>query len=334
MEPSSVAALEDARAFTRSRVILTAGELDLFTFLGDNPSTAQEIADIFELDLRAATRLLDALVALELLRKHDSRYSPTPKGAPLSAHHPETVLPMVQHLLHLWDSWSHLTETVRRGVNPYRKPISESGTDNQKAFIRAMHVAGRDLSREIARSYDLSPFRKLLDVGGASGTYTIAFLRENPSMRAVIFDLESVLPLAEERLQQEGLRDRVELAAGDFYRDPLPRGCDLVLLSAIIHQNSPEENFELYRKVFEALEPEGTILIRDHIMEQDRSRPPAGALFALNMLVNTAGGDTYTFREIKESLERAGFTKVRLARSGERMDGLVEARKPVDRAAA
>lgn len=328
MEPSSTAALEEARAFTRSRVILTAAELNLFTFLEDFPSTAHEIAEKFALDLRATTRLLDALVAIDLLTKENNRYSLTPKGAPLSSKHPETVLPMVQHLLYLWDSWSHLTDTIRQGTNPHRKPGMQPGTESQKAFIGAMHVVGRELSQIIADAYDLRPFQRLLDVGGASGTYTIAFLRKNPDMKAVLFDLESVIPLAEERLRKEGLLDRVTLVAGDFYHDPLPYGCDLALVSAIIHQNSPEENLDLYRKVFDALEPGGKILIRDHIMEEDRSRPPAGALFALNMLVNTSGGDTYTFAEIREGLQKAGFTDVRLVRTGERMDGLVEARKP------
>jgi len=116
--------------------------------------------------------------------------------------------------------------------------------------------------------------------------------------------------------------------AGDFYKDVLPQGCDLALLSAIIHQSSPQENLSLYRKIYQALEPGGAVLIRDHIMNESRTRPPAGALFAINMLVHTTGGDTYTFGEIKASLEQAGFQDVKLVRSGELMDCLAEGRKP------
>ncbi len=188
--------------------------------------------------------------------------------------------------------------------------------DNRRAFIGAMHVVGRGLSVEIAEAYDLSRFKRLLDIGGASGTYTMAFLRKNPRLTAVIFDLEDVIPMSVERLSAEGFLDRVEPVAGDFYRDELPKGCDLALLSAIIHQNSREENLELYRKVFRALDPGGRLLIRDHIMDESRTSPPGGAAFAVNMLVNTSGGDTYTFREVKESLEQAGFTDVTLVRRG------------------
>ena len=110
--------------------------------------------------------------------------------------------------------------------------------------------------------------------------------------------------------------------------DDLPSGCDIALLSAIIHQNSPQQNVELYRKIYHALDSGGTLIIRDHIMDESRTDPPAGALFALNMLVNTQAGDTYTFREVKDTLKSAGFVEVNLVKSGKEMDCLVEAKKP------
>jgi SAM-dependent methyltransferase len=234
---------------------------------------------------------------------------------------------MAEHLNEIWKSWSNLSETVRQGRNPEQTPVTERGDESCRAFIGAMHVVGRELAQEIASEYDMSPFSRLLDVGGASGTYTAAFLHRNPGLRGVIFDLPKVVPFAEERMASAGLLDRVEIVGGDFYRDPLPGGCDVALLSAIIHQNSPEENVDLFRKVREALEPGGTLLIRDHIMSEDRLRPPAGALFALNMLVNTSGGDTYTLSEVRDQLHQAGYEEVRLVRSGESMDCLIQARK-------
>ena len=94
------------------------------------------------------------------------------------------------------------------------------------AFIGAMHAIGKDLSQEIAGSYDLSRFKQLLDIGGASGTYTIAFLRKNPDMNAVIFDLHDVIGLAKKQIRKEGLHGRVRFAAGDFYKDALPAGAE------------------------------------------------------------------------------------------------------------
>ena len=321
------AVMEDVRGFFKSRVILTAAELDLFTRLAKGQARADDLAKELRCDQRCLTRLLDCLVALNLLSKQDGIYQTSERGALLSAEHPETELPMVLHINGLWETWSGLTETLKTGENPRRKPVADRGKDSLKDFIGAMHVVGRSLSNEIADSYDLSPFKRLLDIGGATGTYTIAFLEKNPQMTAVLFDLPDVIPWAEERLGSEGLVGRVELVAGGFYHDELPRGCDLALLSAIIHQNSPQENLDLYGKIHGALEPGGKLLIRDHVMDPGRTFPPQGTLFAINMLVNTKGGDTYTFDEMKDTLEAAGFGEVMLVRKGERMDCLVEARK-------
>jgi len=321
------AVMEDVRGFFKSKVILTAAELDLFTRLEKGQATADDLAKELNCDQRCLTRLLDCLVALQLLSKQDSIYQTSERGSLLSAEHPETELPMVLHLNGLWETWSGLTETVKTGTNPKRKPVTERGSDSLEAFIGAMHVIGRSLSKEIADSYDLSPFKRLLDIGGATGTYIMAFLEKNPGMTAVLFDLPDVIPMAEKRLEGEGLLERVELVSGDFYKDELPKGCDLALLSAIIHQNSTQENLDLYRKIHRALVPGGKLLIRDHVMDPGRTFPPQGTLFAINMLVNTKGGDTYTFDEIKDSLEAAGFGEVKLFRKGERMDCLVEARK-------
>ena len=316
--------MAEVSSFMKSRVILTAAEIDLFTHLEQKPSNADEIADRLGLDLKALTRLLDCLVIFGLVEKERGPYCNTEEGALLSANHPESVLPMVLHMNHLWNTWSGLTERVRKGQDPQTKPGLKFDEKSMKAFIGAMHIAAKSLSLEIAESFDLTPFQKLLDVGGASGAYTIAFLRRNPEMKAIIFDMKEVIPLAQERLQEEGLLDRVELVDGDFYQDELPKGCDLALLSAIIHQNSLNENFNLFQKVHRALNPGGVILIRDHIMEESRTKPPDGAIFALNMLVNTRGGDTYTFIEVKNTLEKAGFKEVKLIRSGGQMDCLVE----------
>lgn len=320
--------LAQSRAYQQSRIILTAASLDLFTKISARPSGAEEIAAAAQTDPRATRRLLDALMVLGLLKTEGGAYHVTESGALLSSAHPESLLPMVLHGNRMWEGWTHLTEVIKTGRNLHYGPPHKQSWEVLKAFIEAMHVIGRGLSEEIAASLDLTPYRRLLDVGGGSGTYTVAFLRRNPKMTAVIFDMGDVLALAEKRMKDEGLSDRVSLVPGDFYENELPRGCDLALLSAIIHQNSPEENVTLFRKVHRALEPGGTLLIRDHVMDETRTRPAFGALFALNMLVATPAGDTYTYPEIESALKAGGFASIRLLRQGERMDALVEARKP------
>lgn len=318
--------MDDVMAFWKSRIIMTGCDLDVFTQIDRKAGRAQEIAQELGLDEFGAERLLNSLAATGFLEKKDGAFHLTDKGALLSSLRPDSVLPMVLHFSDVWGLWGHLTDVVKEGRRP--KAV-EHRRDNKsrESFIGAMDVIGRDLSIEIARSVDAGRFKRLLDIGGASGTYTVAFLRENPALNAVLFDLEPVVEIARKRLADDGLLDRVSLAAGDFYKDELPTGCDLALLSAIIHQNSTSQNVALFKKIHHALLPGGSLIIRDHIMDKTRTVPAMGSLFALNMLVATPGGDTYTFDELKVALEQAGFGDVRLIRRGERMDGLVEARK-------
>jgi ubiquinone/menaquinone biosynthesis C-methylase UbiE len=191
-----------------------------------------------------------------------------------------------------------------------------------------MHAIGSPMAKRIVEAVNPGASRALLDVGGGSGTYTIAFLRAVPEMKATLFDLPEVIEMARERLREEGLLDRANLVSGSFYLQELPDGHDLALISAIIHSNSPEENLDLYRKVFRALKPGGRILVRDHVMSPDRTYPRDGAIFAINMLIGTSGGGTYTYEEIEADLSKAGFHRIRLLKQGEHMDAVVEAFKP------
>lgn len=311
-----------------SRILLSAAEMNLFTLLDKKPSTAKDLSVLLNADLRALTILLDALAAMGLLSKNEDTYLSAPDAAQFLAENtPRSVLPMVLHAVHLWETWSELTSIVKGTVRNHAPPSAAHDADELRAFIGAMHVAGTPLAQGIVTTVQPGSARNLIDVGGASGTYTIAFLKAAPEMKATLFDRPAVLQMARDRLIEEGLEDRVRLVAGDFYKDELPGGHDVALLSAIIHQNSPMRNIELFRKVLQSLVSGGRIIIRDHIMEPSRTEPKDGAIFAVNMLVNTSGGATYTFAEIKKWLEEAGFINVHYLKSGKHMDALVEAFK-------
>ena len=322
------AILELARQFMESRILLTAAELDLFTLLSPGPLSAEEAAGRTGADPRALTIVLDALAAMELLVKREGRYScPVGVAALLSRDSPQSVLAMVHHMGHVWRRWSKLTDLVRGRDEAEKSPaVPEPG--EIRAFIGAMHAIAETLAPAIVAAVGAAGARRLLDVGGASGTYTIAFLRAFPEMKATLFDRPEVVEMARQRLEEAGLLGRTALAGGDFYRDEFPGGHDLAFVSAIIHQNSPAQNLDLYRKIFRALIPGGRIVIRDHVMEPERTRPRDGAIFAVNMLAATAGGNSYTYDEIRSGLVQAGFIRVRLIQKGERMDGLIEGFKP------
>jgi hypothetical protein len=317
-----------ARAFWEARILMTAAELDIFSPLLDAPRTTAQVSEELSSDPRGTETLLNALAAMELLVKKDGAFRVRPGlEKSLSSSSPETVLPLIKHMAQMWESWGKLTEIVLKGKGGGGLEALKRDEKGIKAFIGAMHAIGRGMAQSVVARLDLSGHKNLLDVGGGSGVYTIAVLRSAPQMRATIFDLPPVIEIARQKLADENLIDRVTLVKGDFYKDSLPGGHDLALLSAIIHQNSLEQNVELYRKIFDSLVPGGTLVIRDHVMSDDHTNPSEGAFFAINMLVNTQGGGTYSFKEIKEGLEKAGFKRVELLHRAE-MDSLVTAQKP------
>ena len=308
-----------------SRIFLTAVELDIFSLLMKHPMSAQEIADKIQVTLRGITILLNALVSMGLLEKKDEKYyCPTEVATLLSKDSSTSIMPAVMLAVGEWKRWSDLTEIIRCGLQKTRLSVFDSSEREQETFIRAMHAIAYRLAPGIVAAIKPVTAKKLLDIGGASGSYTQAFLEAYPDMKATLFDLPSVIKIAQTRLDDTDLIDRITFVAGDFYKDELPTGHDLALLSAIIHQNSPEQNVELYRKIYRALQPGGRIVIRDHVMSSDHTQPASGALFAVNMLVGTREGRTYSFEEIKASLESAGFAKINLIQPDEQMNGLVE----------
>lgn len=321
LSPDSL--LGAARAFWESRVILTGAELDVFTLLARTPMTAAGVAARLGADPRALMAVLDALAAMDLLEKSDGRYRLAAGAGCLAADAPDSVHAMLLHQATLWHRWTALTRLVGGTPLPERAP-----EDATRAFIGAMNVVSRAQAGRMAEAAGVGAARRLLDVGGGPGTYTAAFLARSPELTATLFDLPLVVEMAREHLTAAGLAERVTFVAGDFEKDELPGGHDLAWLSAIIHQNSPGQNEALYGRIFRALAPGGRLVVRDHVMEPDRTRPRAGALFAINMLVGTPGGGTYTFEEIRGGLERAGFARVRLLGTGPAMDGLVEAFRP------
>jgi predicted O-methyltransferase YrrM len=318
-----------ARNFMESRILLSGAELNLFTMLARAPLTAQEVSARVGADLRAITILLDALSAMGLLVKEGNAYRCEPSVVPfLSEDASASVLPMVLHAAHLWRRWSRLTNVAGgKDDDGYGKTGPTRSADELRAFIGAMHVVAAPRAQEIVAAVNPGAATFLLDVGGASGTYTIAFLQSCPDMRATLFDRPEVVEMARDRLRSAGMENRVTLVAGDFYEDEFPPGHDLAFVSAIIHQNSLDQNADLFRKVFRALKRGGRIVIRDHVMEPGRVHPVDGAIFAVNMLMGTSGGGTYTYEEIESGLSRAGFGKILLLKKGEHMDALVEAYK-------
>jgi precorrin-6B methylase 2 len=319
--------LEMSRGYQSAAVLAAAADLDLFDALANGPRRLDDLSHALACAPRGLEVLLDALAALDLLVKRDDTYA-LPPGARdwLVAGAPGTVLPMLQHQANCMRRWAQLARVVKSGQPADRVPSVRGEAKDLEAFIGGMHTLAQRSAARVIGAIQPPEFRVLLDLGGASGTWTAAFLEACPGARAILFDRPEVLPLARRRMAAAGLTDHVELVGGDFMTDALPAGADLVWVSAIVHQNSRAQNRNLFARIRRSLVAGGRIAIRDIVMDADRTQPRAGALFAVNMLVATEGGGTFTFEELRQDLQSAGFEAVTLARQDEGMNAVVVAR--------
>ncbi len=320
--------LDLSRSFQPACVLTAAAVLDVFTPLHAKPMTAIALAGELCTDPRATAILLDALVALKFLSKQGEEYSvPEDVAELLAEQSADNVLPMVRHLANCLRRWTELPKVTQTGKCAEIDP-SIRGTDaDREDFIGAMNTISRPVTDKVIEKIQPSKFRHMLDIGGGPGTWTIAFLRAVPETRATLFDLPAVVSMAEKNFAEAGLTDRVTLVGGDYYADALPEGTDLAWLGAICHQNSRQQNRDLFSKVHVALADEGIVVIRDVIMDPSHTSPAGGALFAVNMLVATEAGGTYTFDEYREDLNAAGFGEVTLVHRDEFMNSLIRAKK-------
>jgi SAM-dependent methyltransferase len=215
-------------------------------------------------------------------------------------------------MINMWTRWSMLTASVRAGTSvPPPPELQGSLLDRTATFIAAMDRGARLRAAELVDAVGAAGISRMLDVGGGSAGYSIAFARANPSLGAVVLDLPDVVPLAKHYIAEAGLDDRVSVRPGDMRTDDLGTAFDLVLLSQICHMFDHVENAVLVRRCASALAPGGRLVIQDFILEANRTKPRAAALFALNMLVATRGGSTYTAGEYESWMHEAGLTDIR-----------------------
>jgi (2Fe-2S) ferredoxin/SAM-dependent methyltransferase len=296
------------RGFMPSRCLLTALELDIFTAVGEGAS-AEQIGTRVHANARALAMLLNALVSLGLLSKSGDDYRNTPESARFFVQDSkDNYRNGLLHTANIWHRWSTLTEAVRRGT---RMPIDGDGNPEWTPnFIAGMQRNAKDRALLVVKALGTAGVHRVLDLGGGSGAYSIAFAKASPDVKCEILDLPEVVPLTAEYVRDAGVSTQVSLRAGDMLHDNFGSGYDIVMLNAICHMFSAEENLKLFRRAHQALAPNGRLLVQDFILNPDKAGPQHAALFSLNMLVGTGAGATYTEAEYTGWMNAAGLNEV------------------------
>lgn len=300
-------------AHADARIVHAAVELGIFDCLAGSPLTANQVRSALGTELAATELLLNSLVALRLLAKHEERFALTATSREfLLSASPRSLCGMVRFEAMSWSAWGKLADSVRSG-GPARAPnMYQDAVGETETFIQAMDslVKARGDAEILSQAIDWRNIRALLDIGSGPATYPIHLCRIFPELQATIFDLPATLKITERFVRAGGMLDRIELIAGDYRSESIPGQYDAIFLSNIVHGENDARNAALMQKLAGSLKSGGRVIVKDHILDESRANPPVGAIFSMLMLLTTDGGRCYSFGEIRNWMQQAGLQQI------------------------
>ena len=302
--------LELSGAFWKTCTLHAAVKLDVFSAIGADRLSAETIAHKINGSLKGVERLLHALVAMALLEKDGDNYVNIPAGREfLSKKSTKYIGHIIMHHHHLVEGWSQLDQAVITG-QPIRSRSSFSKEEWRESFLLGMFNLAMNLAPQLVPLIDLSAHHHLLDLGGGPGTYAIHFCLNNPRLKATVFDLPTTKPFAEKTIEKFKLTDRIDFVAGNYVEDEIDGKYDAAWLSHILHGEGPQTCREIIQKTIAAMQPGATIVVHEFILDNSMDGPLFPALFSLNMLLGTPGGQSYSESQIVKMLSDAGVKDI------------------------
>jgi SAM-dependent methyltransferase len=297
--PKDLGWLRRISAFAHSRIILTANNYRIFDELEGSGKTAAALSKRIGTDGRATGLLLNSLVSIGLLEKKDRKY----RNAAVASRYlvkgkPDYQGDILKHNTILWDNWSGLDIVVKTG-RPYKK------SHDHESFILGMHNLALQKVRGVLKNLYVKGMKKVLDLGGGPGTYSIAFAKKG--MDVTLLDFPDTLRISKRVIAAAGEERNIKLLSGDFMKDELGSGYDMIFISQIFHAYAADECISLLKKCRASLNKGGRVVVQEFYLDESKANPLQGAVFAINMLVNTPNGRTYTPNEMSSWMKKAGF---------------------------
>jgi acetylserotonin N-methyltransferase len=330
--PDPALVIDLIEAFRRSKTMFAAASMGIFDLLHEAPAGAADLAARLSANADATERLLDACAALGLLRKRDGIYENHPVADTyLRAASPHTLSGYVRYSdAALYPMWNNLADAVREGSHRWTQTFGLEGPifshffrtdDAMRDFLRGMHGFGQLTSPKVVTAFDLGRFRRMVDLGGATGHLVIAACEHYPELRGTVFDLPRVTEVAREEVALSAARDRIEVVAGDFFEDELPQA-DLYSVGRILHDWNEDRIGRLLSRIYERLPAGGGLLIAEKLLEEDGVGPVPVNMQSLNMLICTEGKER-SLSEYTGLLRSAGFGAVEGRRTGVPLDAIL-----------
>jgi len=308
--------MQMAWGYSAPLILEAAIENRVFDVLDQRPMTVEEVSAATGASVRGLRAIMNALVGFQFLGKDADRYTLTPESASfLVSSRPGYHGALLRHTSrHLIPAWLGLSEVVRTG-KPSR-PVNQQADGGEffANFVEDLLPLNFRAAQMLADHLGATaggPTR-VLDIAAGSGVWSIPLAQRSPEVQVTVVDWPEVVPVTQRVTGRFGVADRYRYVVGDLREVDFGSGYEVALLGHILHSEGPDPARRLIRKTFDALAPGGTVVIAEMLANEDRTGPPIGVIFAVNMLVATEEGDTFTFGEISEWLREAGFTDARL----------------------
>jgi len=303
---------EMIKGYRTSHILLTAIEKGVFTRLSESKS-AKELAEEIGTDPRTTEKFLNVLVTLGLLAKSHKEYTNTVDA--------ETFL--VEGKTFYMGNFvritvggnlllSHLDEVLKNGGS-----LQERSEEYTFEEVQILGHAERALCYELPIIFDtlkdvpeFANAKRILDLGGAHGVYSMAFAQKNSVSEVTLLDLPPVIKIAKNFIDQHGMKDRIKFEAGDFNTDDIGNGYDLVFVSHVFYQKKGIES--VLDKIYDSLNENGAVILNHWVVNETRTGPRISVLFDLYISMMNRDYHCYTVNEYTDLLEETGFSKVRI----------------------
>lgn len=307
MGPDPMLVMQISSAYWNSSVLHAANSLDVFTKLAEGPATAAELARKCGADERGLEMILIGCVGLGLLTKEQGTFRNNEasdtflvKGRP---RYQGGIVTMFQEWV---PAWAKLRDAVISG-QPVVVKQHDKGEDSTRAYIMGMLYRGIPQAELLATEVPLTGRKRLLDVGGGPGIFSIIFCQKSPGLTATVFDLPQTLTITREIIQRYGADAAVATSEGSYLEDEFGHDYDVVLLSSMISQEGPDVIKSILRKSFDAMLPGGRLLVQEQFLNTEKSGPLLPVLIGLNQLIHTPAGRAYSAQEMADMAYEIGF---------------------------
>jgi hypothetical protein len=299
-----------ALGFMAAKYLFAASEIGLFEALEGGPANLEELAARVAVPLRTTGIVVAALVSLGLLEEEGSRYRNSQAAATfLAGRHGPDLRPLLRSQDNIgYPLWTKFSQAVRSGGGEAQ--FGKFDDVQQQLFSAGVEAFTAPIAAALGTAYDFGRHRRLLDVGGGTGSFLLAVLRQYPALEGTLFELPGACAVARQRLSHELERPRIDIVEGDIFKSPLPSDHDVVLLANIVHVLSPSQNLELMRRTRATVQATAKLLLVDLWTDSTHSEPFAAALMSGQFLLMGGEGQTYSEQEADEWLGQTGWRKL------------------------